>query len=353
MRSSESVPIEVVTTETLSKLSVKDLPHSLQYLEKLDFEKPASSRMLSWMVQFKLLPEKAGEWAPKLTSLVKSYNALVEKHCSGYSLDKIKESLPAIIPRDLGRSKVLFDRIFEGLELDKKFFDDSDLRIHRIFLVIQATAEGFEYLQGFDRFIYIMAAVATAFCAKVGLSSSYCEAFTFHMTKYALTKLAWSKLVFDQTEANDIYFEIMEILRRAYPATAAALNSQQLRPEMFALNWLLLLFAEQHPIDELLLVWDLIFRNIGDYHEYVLALLVAHLNQIQIGLNTTDTMQRLMKTNSFDMTRLVKDVEKITNKKPVVVTTNERSGGIPPGIVIVSLLALVAVGAFILYRGLK
>ena len=353
MRSAENVPIELVSKGALSKIGVKDLPHILKYLESLDLQKSESSRMVAWMVRFKILPEKAGEWAAILTKLVKDYNDLIERHCSGYSLDKIKELLPAIIPRDLGRSKFLFQRIFNELDIDSKFFDDDDLRIHRIFFMIQSTEKQFEYLQGYDRFVYIMAAVSSAFCLSIGLDASYCEAFTFYLARHALTKLTWAVLVLNQSEASDITFEIAEMLRKSYPATAAALNSQQLRIDMFALNWLLLLFVEQHPIDELLLVWDLIFRNIDHYHEYVLAMFVAHLNQVQIGLNATDTIQRLTKTNSFDLARLVKDIEKVMGKKPVVVTTNQRSGGIPPGLFVLVVALLLIIVALILYKTLK
>lgn len=351
MRSADPVALDGVSPEIIKKITVRDVPHCLQYLETLDSEKPLFNRMICWMLKAGLLGSSSKTWCSSLQNMVDTYEKLIGESCSGYDINQIKESLPAIIPRDLGRSEILFRNIFEDLGLSP--FDDYQLRLHRIFLVLSHEMKDFEYLQGYDRFLYIMTAVSYSFCLHTGFQTNAMEAFAYQLVKFAMMNLTFGKIVLNPEQAGDVYFELDEIMGKYSPATAAAFRSQQLRPEMFALNWLLLLFAEQHPIDELLLVWDMIFLNISRFETYVLSLVVAHLNQVQIGMNTADTMQRILKTSSFNIERLIRDVQKMTATEKIIVTTNEKRGGIPPAFPVLILMAIVAVGAYFMYRAFK
>lgn len=351
MRSAEPVSLGSSSSEILKKITVRDVPHCLKYLETLDIKKPFFNRMICWMLKFGLLSQKPGTWGAELEAMVSKYESLVSESCADFGLEQVKASLPAIIPRDLGRSEILFQHVFEDLDLP--LFDDYQLRLHRIFLVLLHEVKDFEYLQGYDRFLYIMTAVAAAFCVHTGLKSGAIEAFSYQLVKYSLTKIVFSRVILNQEEAGDLYFELDEMMSKHSPATAAAFRSQSLKPEMFALNWLLLLFAEKHPMEDLLVVWDRIFLDIANLETHVLALVVAHLNQVQIGLNTTDTMQRILKTSDFNLERLFRDVEKMTSKERVVVTTNERRGGIPPACVVLGLITIVSVGAAFMYKAFK
>ncbi|KAK8846210.1 hypothetical protein M9Y10_020216 [Tritrichomonas musculus] len=353
-----------ITKELLSKLTVRSSDFALKYLETTDLNKPQCNRLISWFVKFKLLPDNSSNWASKLNELLFNYEDLKKK--SGIAdttqLEEITKELPAIIPRDLGRSFNLFNDYLELLNLKDDTFDESRLRIHRIFYFLQKNCPDFDYLQGYDRFIYLSVCISISFCHELQLNSNATEAFAYYVSYYFISFVSIAKEVLDPDLNLLIMSDLNDFLKNSSAPTASAYKYQNLKCEMYAMNYLLLLFAEQHEPIETLVLWDLIvlhtnFENKikGDQKkkEFIYAMTVSHLVQIQIGINTTDTMQRIVKANDFNFQRLVNDTNRFFLRKPVNQITAERRGGIPPGIVIcVGAIVILAVGIF-LYKVLQ
>lgn len=350
-----------INKELLSKLTVRSSDFALKYLETEDITKPQCNRLISWFVKMNILSGNVLNWSSKLNDLVSEYDDLIKKSefVDSSQLEEMNKKLPAIIPRDLGRSFRLFIDLIGLLQLKAEIFTESRFRIHRIFILLHENCPGFDYLQGYDRFIYYCVCISLSFCQELNLNAKAVETFAYYASFYFISNVSIAKEVLDPDTNLLIMCDLNDFLKQWSAPTASAYKYQNLKCDLYAMNYLLLLFAEQHKPAETLVLWDLIvlhtnFENKinGDQKkkEYIYALMVAHLVQIQIGINGSDTIQRISKTNNFNFTRLINDANRFYLRKPITQITTERRGGIPPGIVIGAGLTVVLVIAVILYK---
>jgi hypothetical protein len=347
MKGEAPVRVEGVefTDYLLSKVSIYSPADAGKFLANNDDKKAKSGRLLAWLYKFGLLPNNPDSWASTLTRLLSSYESYVGKYGPANEIAVIEKQMEPIIPRDLGRSLHLFDTYCNEVGLSLSYFSPPALRFHRIFLIISRTSQNFTYLQGYDRFAYICAIVACTFAQALGLKADIAEALTFHLAEFITTKVAFSHLVLNTERAKRSFAELSELLEKGSPGTYSAFRSQQITPDIYALNWLLSLFSDQHPLSQLFLVWDLIFLHLEHRELYVNALCIAHLNQCQIGLTSAETLQRILKACNFDLKRLSSDADRIAGFTKIPTMPNEVRHGVKPGTV---LLVIGAVSAVVL-----
>jgi hypothetical protein len=355
MKSEKPVRVEGAefTDDLLYKLSVHNPSDAVKFLANLDQKKGNSGRLMAWLFEFGLLPKDPDQWPRDLTDLVTSYRSLVKKIGSADDLQKIKERLEAIIPRDLGRSLHLFDTYCKDVCLDSAYFSPPDLRFLRIFLVISTTDKDFQYLQGYDRFAFICAIVSCHFSLALGLKADIAEAFTFHLTHFITTKVAFSHLILDRKRSEQSFAELSLLLEKGSPATFSAFRWQKITPDVYALNWLLALFSDQHPLNQVFMIWDLIFLHLDCRELYVNSLCIAHLNQCQMGLNAAETVQRILKASNFDLKRLAEEADRISGFTRIESMGNEKRRGLNPGTVLLVILGVVCFAFFFVYWQLR
>lgn len=350
-----------IKKDFLSKFTVRSSDFALKYLETADASKPQCNRLISWFTKFKILSDKSSQWGSKLNELLSNYGELIKT--SGFlesnQLEEMDKELPAIIPRDLGRSFRLLTDFIESLDLNNDIFTESQFRVHRIFYLLQKNCPNFDYLQGYDRFIYFSVCISLSFCHELNLNADAIESFAYYTAYYFISYVSIAKEVLDTDSNLLIMSDLSDFLQEWSAPTASAYKYQNLKCDLYAMNYLLLLFEEQHEPLETLVLWDLIvlhtnFENKmkGDQKkkEFIYALMVAHIIQVQIGLNASDSMQRISKASDFNLQRLVSDANRFFLRKPVTQITTEKSGGIPPGIFIcVTSIVVLAIG-FIIFK---
>jgi hypothetical protein len=345
----------LLTTESLSRAGVSDLPHALQYLEMINRKKPQYSRLIPWLLQFELIPTKPSQWPSAFSALATSYASHIAAYCGDSSRESLEPLVESIVPRDLSRSVGMCSTIFATLGIDETFFDRPLIRFLRIFVILSKIEPGLKYFQGYDRFAYICAAVSSTFCLRLGLSVEIAEAVCCSVTHFFLTKLAWRDPPTEKAILNSgtIFADVDTALRRFFPATASALDSQHLQPTVYALKWIMVLFAENHPIEDLLLVWDFIVLNVGNAHSYIVGLVIGQLNQIQIGMDLSETIQRIQNKQEFIIDRLIADADRVVGKRPISTQVSEKRGGVSPILVFAIPLFIVIIGAYLLYHQLR
>ncbi|OHT07674.1 hypothetical protein TRFO_24094 [Tritrichomonas foetus] len=350
-----------VTKDSFTKITVRSSDFALQYLENSDISKPQYNRLVSWFVLFNLLSANSSEWPGKLNTLQQTY---AEKSSNiDNDLEKLKGELPAIIPRDLGRSFSVFYQFYQDLHLTANYFDEEVLRIHRIFYFLTKECESFDYIQGLDRIVYLCVCVACSFCIQIGLNADYAESFGFYASKHFISEISIANQVLDPEQSSLIFMDVADFINTASAVTASAYKSQNLRADMYSMNFLLQLFAQQHEPVETLTLWDLIILHskssekdkpfkIDEASKFriIYSILMAHLMQVQIGVNTTETLQRILKTDDYNFTRLINDTNRFFLRKKISQVSNERSGGVPPGLVLIGVTAIALICGLLLYR---
>ena len=349
VNASENSEVEI-TKETFTKITVRSNDFAEQYLETTDCNKPQFNRLVSWFIIFSVIPENSDGWAPSLNKIISEY--LKDSQSVSLDVEKLKEDLPDIIPRDLSRSFKLLHELSEDLQIKEEFFDNAFGRIHRIFYFLDKKVDEFDYLQGYDRFIYYCTCVACSFCIQTGLNANVAEALAFNLSKEFILKVSIADTVIDPSHSKDIMYELSAYINSSSGVTASALKSQNLNPNMYALNFLLLLFSEQHDPVETLIIWDLIILHIKDKMKYIYSLCTAHLVQCQIGGTTAETLQRITKMREYNFTRIINETKRFYERKPISQITTERSGNIPPGYIVIGLIIVFTLVGVIFYKSL-
>lgn len=342
--------------ENLAKQAIKTKKDAISFLNDTKETKSFHDHLLPWLIQFNIIPSDEKLWPESLNKLIENYKNCVSKYAAdGEEPDTaaLEKKLEDIVPRDLGRSLKIFTEMMSDLKINEAAFPNPSFRFHRIFVILRNEIPKFSYLQGNDRFVYISTIVSLLFCSQFEVQPDVAEAFGYHVSKHLLEKLAFGNAVLDPDESFLVFNGLSELIAKATPATYSAFNSQGLKPEMYALNWYLLLFADQYEIDQLLVVWDHLFLNVDKFQNYVTVLCASHLNQIQIGNNVGETMQRILKARDFNLTRLFNDAERIQNRKDGTVKTVTVPSSKTPGWVIILIILILIIIVIIMYVLLK
>jgi hypothetical protein len=308
-------------------LPVRDQPRAIRYLAMVDASKLPAHRAIAWLFQFKILPPDPQNWPSVLLDLVTSYH-----------------ELPPPLRQDdrLHQSIGLFSEIFADLGVDQCFFDNALARFTRIIDRIVRDV-GVPWSPDSDRFVYVCAAVSAAFCELLSLSSDVAEAICHALSHVLIAKIAWTGSMLG---CSPVIFEgITRKVEKCLRPTFALLRRQHLDAKVYALRWLLLLFAEQHPPRDLLVVWDFIFLHIDRLSDYIAALVAAHLNQSRFGLTQSETAMALQAKMEFDLGRLIADADRAMRNLPVNVIP-----GIPLLCGVSFPLAVIVAASFALCR---
>jgi len=135
----------------------------------------------------------------------------------------------------------------------------------------------------------------TQFIEKIGIKDQlWIEAISSCLFECFCEKIPYDAMVPDVKAINDLFFRLSEFISQKDPKISKALNKQKLNPHQYALSWFLSLFSEQHKNDESLLIFDHILLHLNNLDDYMFALSLAHLKQIQFGSQPYETVQFIL-----------------------------------------------------------
>jgi hypothetical protein len=82
----------------------------------------------------------------------------------------------------------------------------------------------------------------------------------------------------------------------------------------FALRWELLLFADEHTIKSLMLVWDHILIHLAHFREYLEGLCLAHVRQVPPPGPHEIVVEKLQTFRDWDVRKLLIDAEVLAGR---------------------------------------
>jgi hypothetical protein len=288
-------PVLPVTAPTPLSLPVRDPAHVIKYLATVDSTKAPAGRAVAWLLQFKILPPDPQSWPSVLVVLVTSYHDLC----------------PPLRHDDPPLWSIGF---FADLGVDQSFFSDAPARFSRIADRIVRDL-GVPWSPDFNHFLSVCAAVSAAFCELLSLSRDVAEAVCHALVRVLVGRIAWTDGILG---CSSVIFEaIANKLEKCLRPTYVLLKQQQLDPKVYALRWILVLFAGQHSPKDLLIVWDFIFLHIDRLSDAAATLVVAHLNQCRFGVTQNETAAVLQAKTDFNFDRLIADTDKVMRNRPV------------------------------------
>jgi hypothetical protein len=184
-------------------------------------------------------------------------------------------------------------------------------RIERMLYVFGSLNSTLGYLQGFNELIcvlYYATSVASPFFRD---DEDEIEAFTFFLFQALFATTQIHELFNTQEHSTMIHYRLnlfMQLLRNHMPEAAAVLDHHQIHPLFFCFRWLPLLFAQDHMMPNLVLLWDALFAHFGELVDYAMYIALGQVKMVEGSLKATDykgTLVALQKINIQDVKPLL------------------------------------------------
>jgi hypothetical protein len=259
------------------------------------------------MVAFQYVSPSHTSWATELFDLYNRYQSIRGSLSDPSQLTTERES--STISSDVFRGMPWFSDHASGLNLTSFLTADAEARVVRILTLLSLTFSELNYTQSYDRYVFINFLLCLTFCAETSLPPAFAEAMCFHLSR------RWLKLVqvsnfLEDAAATELHFgELDNKLMLFAPGIMTPLRQTGHSSIHFAFRWELLLFADEHSIKPLLLIWDQILVHQMNFKQYLEALCLAHVRQIPPLLPNENPAEKLQTFRSWDVRRILSDAE--------------------------------------------
>jgi hypothetical protein len=275
--------------------------HAKAFLRELEPRKDNTERLFSWLVPY---GPAAIAWA--VAALHTQYQHDISQWFR--EIDQpLADTPPAIagaIAKDVPRTIDWFRRL--GAERWPLPPDDvTSMYAHRILCALYPLdREQFSCVQGFDRFVFVCYILALMFTAAAALPADVAEAIAFRLTAEVL-KLPQVGDIIGQRKMR-VFNRIDDLVRRRAPAIAAEIDRNGSMRFIYGLKWHMLLFADEHPFDGILNIWDAAIVRSKRIDAFVVAVAVEHVTQVKWrkGDQIVDAIQHF---TAWDKAKLLRD----------------------------------------------
>jgi hypothetical protein len=287
------------------------------FLSTRDVTKSNATRFICWMISFGFLSASDVAWARELFSLYHDYRRLLGRlsDLQNPIIDITNMSESRLIQVDVFRGMHWFGRHASDLKLSPFLTADASVRMTRVLVLLSLNFENFTYTQSYDRYPYITFLLTLDFCSQTGLPSVFAEAMSFFLTREFLVLVNIPQMLENPTNTEQHFHEIDEQLVVYAPAVILPMRAAGQGSVHFALRWEMLLFAHEHRIRPLLLIWDQILLNRTRFREYLSALVLAHVKQIPPVRGDEIVVEKMQRFKDWDVGRLIDDCDKFTGKR--------------------------------------
>jgi hypothetical protein len=155
------------------------------------------------------------------------------------------------------------------------------------------------------------------FCSEMSLPPTFAESMCFPLSRRWLSLVQISNFL-EHPPATELHFnELNDNLMLFAPGFMIPLRQARQGSIHFAFRWELLLFADEHPIKPLLLIWDQILLHQINLKQYLSALCLAHVHQIPPLLPNEIVVEKLQTFRDWDVRRILTDAEFIVKNQVI------------------------------------
>ena len=235
-----------------------------------------------------------------------------------FPLETLEKKQANVVCADISRYISTFLRMSEALSLPKEILEKAQFHCYRIIAIQCYKKKGFRYTQGYDRYIMICYLLSMCFCQQTGLSSSFAEASAFNLSS-SLIEMANVPSLLESPPVTEKHFQKMdEEIFKLCPSTAKILHSSGHQSIYFALRWEILMFADEHDIDEILLLWDQIIYRKNRFQEFKFALCLAHIIQVPLANSNEIMVEKIQNFRDWDHHKLILDALSFLKKPNIL-----------------------------------
>ncbi|OHT10648.1 TBC1 domain protein [Tritrichomonas foetus] len=327
---SDKTPVDV---EAIRKICIKGLDDC-----------PPEDRCIAWLVLSGVFPSRPGNWNQYRGKMVASYQNFtkmfhVENYIEkvfpnttnsykfGFDSNEDNERM-VLIHADIVRTvhHIIFLPSPDHSVEDSKIPKDPLLpfhfhmrRIERILYIFSKMNQSLLYLQGFNELICVIYYVMSSSLMYFGNDWLEVEAFSFYIFQNIFSCTQISDLFTMQDKLSLIHERMdtfMFYIKRHVPKAYKIITDLGIDPLCFGFKWLNLLFAQNHLMPNLVLIWDALFGHFNDMLDFGYYIGTANIAMIEGSLlpqNYARTLTILQRTEINDVKELLRLANKFWN----------------------------------------
>lgn len=299
---------------------------------------PPEDRCIAWLLLSRVFPKNPEKWIEYREKMDKAYknlikifklegyeNLIIPNTTLHYNFDVEDSQLMDLIHIDMVRTShhIVF---LPYPDHSVKQTDSKDIllpyhqhmrRIERILYMFAKTNSSLSYLQGFNELITVIFYVLSSSLVYFGNDWLEVEAFSFYIFQeiFSTTRLIDLFTIKDQLDlVNERLSTFMNILEKHLPKAYKIIQDLGIHPLCYVFKWLNLLFAQDHLMPNLLLIWDDLFSHFEDILTFDYYIAVANIALIEKDLDPNSysgTLSILQKTEINDIKQLLKVANKL------------------------------------------
>lgn len=303
-------------------------------------ECPNEDRALAWLILLGIYPRNAIEWPEIKYQIVHDYKNYVKDICQLQDWHKIllpknptqshfdvnDKNLMFIIHTDISRTtrQICFfppTNPISGSDPKDIFspFLEHSRRMERILYVFGIVNHSLYYMQGFNE---LLSPLYFALCKAQSIFKNLdeVEALSFRCLQELLTATSLSEFYTTQDQSSILFHKLSGfsiLLNEKLPDISKILNNYDIQPLQYCYRWFNILFAQQHDLPTLLIVWDSLFAHIDDLIQYLFYVAIAHIRAISPNLDPDDYPGLISKLQDPKITNIytvLKDATEMYNK---------------------------------------
>jgi hypothetical protein len=295
-----------------SNISFQNKSELGKFLSQADLLKDMGKRLFAYLISFKILPFDSFDWAEALFNLYNQYRNWLEIHIKN-SMNKplkLNPEMKRVLKADLEKACRWFEMIAEDMNITTQT-EDTVRRISRVIVIKFFENPSYEYHQGHDRYLFVSYLLSLKACFQFSLDPSLAEALTFFLFEKwnQLSNIQGYLKEIEHVQAN--FKKLDQMVLKFCPEIGSLIAQNGHSSFHFALSWHFLFFADEHPLHNLLLLWDSIILHQDQLSKYLFYLSVAHVKQVPIASQEIPMVEKIQKYHSYDIFLILSDVNRI------------------------------------------
>jgi hypothetical protein len=280
------------------------------------FECPPEDRLLAWLTLSGVLPRVPEKWAAFRTSAIAQYQDFIRVfEIDGYESRMFENTTDVC---DFGLPD---NRLMELIHGDVirthhhvRHFPSADLtipvdpdplmpyhmhmrRMERILYVFANCNRTLSYMQGFHEIVAVLYYVSASAVSFFNYDWLALESTVFYTFQKLMGETTLSDL-FTTTDHSSLIMvrmkQFMQILERHLPNVAMIVKRHKIHPIQFCYSKLNLVFAQDHELTGLVLLWDGLFAHFNEWVEFEFYIAIALLQMVEELLDPDDYCQTMV-----------------------------------------------------------
>jgi hypothetical protein len=276
-------------------------------------EKKVVDRFIAWGAQLRILPISRQKWGTALHLMSKNYIDQCGKNFAKHPDDPllcIPTEFDVIIRHDLQDTNTWFHQICRECGIpDADLTSAFDRRLARIYAALTLDQQDSRYTAGLVRIGCVCLAMTTVFSRCARLPFDFGESIAFYFTRSVLSLIPARRLPLDAKKPVAHFENIDQAIRTVRPVVFDVMVANKTGSIAFGMTFEMFLFATEHLGVAILNIWDQIFARLESLPEFVQALTIAHVMQMQI--EEKDGRRKIKEKQRWDVERLIADACRI------------------------------------------